>query len=90
MNGRLATSLYSCLENLYFRVVRNLGLTSRMKPLTSSAMGLRCSSLYYVAFSISLFQTLTFLRLLAANIKAAAASSEALYFRRDASKRAIS
>ena len=44
LKGRLATSLYSVLENLYLRVVRNLGFTSTMKPLTSSTMGCRCSS----------------------------------------------
>ena len=90
MNGRLATSLYSVLENLYLSVVKNLGLTSTMNPFTSSTIGCRCSSVYYVARTISLFQTLIFLMLLAARIRVAAASSLPLYLRRDESKRAIS
>ena len=90
LKGRLATSLYSCFENLYFSVVRNLGFTSSTKPLTSSAIGCRCSSVYSVALSISLFHTLTFLMALVARISDAAASSLELYLSSEASRSAIS
>lgn len=85
-----ATSLYSCLENLYFSVVRNFGFTSRAKLLTSSTMGCRCSSVYPEAYSISRFQMWIFLMHLEARIRAAAAISDGLYCRSEASRRAIS
>lgn len=85
-----ATSMYSCFVNLYFKVVRNLGFTSKANDLTSSTMGARYSSFMSVAISISLFQALIFLIFLAERIKDAAAISLGLYLSKEASKRAIS
>ena len=86
----LATSMYSYLENLYFKVVKNFGLTSTMKLLTSSTIDDRYSSVNSVCLSISLFQALILLMHLVDKISAAAAISLGLYLRREASKRAIS
>ena len=90
LKAMLATSWYSYFENLYFNVVRNFGLTSSTKLLTSSTIFCISSSLYSVAFSISLFHTLTLLMHLVDRINAAAAISLGQYFSRDASSRAIS
>ena len=91
MNERLATSIYSAFENLYFNVVKNLGFTSTTKLLTSSTTTYKSDSNIDVLYSISLFQVIVcFFKPLAARIKLAAAISEALYFSKLASSKAIS
>lgn len=85
-----ATPMYSGFWNLYLSVERNLGLTSMANCLTSSMASFRSFSLYPVHFSISEFHALIFLMALVARMKAAAAISEGLCFKRKASKREIS
>lgn len=82
--------MYSTLENLYFSVVRNLGFTSMMKLLTSSTIGYSSLLMMPVHRSISGFHKVRRCMFLAARIKLAAATSEGLYFKRLASRRAIS
>jgi len=86
-----ATSWYSCLPNLYFRVVKNLGLTSITNPFRSSTTVAKSESSIPVLFSISLFHVLVaFFNPRAERIKLAAAISDGLYFRRLASSKEIS
>ena len=85
-----ATPMYSGFWNLYLSVERNLGLTSMANCLTSSMASFRSFSLYPVHFSISEFHALIFLMALVARMKAAAAISDGLCFKRKASKREIS
>ena len=85
-----ATPMYSGFWNLYLSVERNLGLTSMANCLTSSMASFRSFSLYPVHFSISEFHALIFLMAVVARMKAAAALSEGLCFKRKASKREIS
>ena len=85
-----ATLMYSGFWNLYLSVERNLGLTSMANCLTSSMASFRSFSLYPVHFSISEFHALIFLMALVERMKAAAAISDGLCFKRKASRREIS
>jgi hypothetical protein len=85
-----ATLMYSGFWNLYLSVERNLGLTSMANYLTSSMASFRSFSLYPVHFSISEFHALIFLMALVERMKAAAAISDGLCFKRKASRREIS
>lgn len=90
LKAMFATSRYSAFENLYLSVVKNLGLTSSANDRTSSTIGARYFSSMLVIFSISLFQQLTFLRFFVDSMRLAAAISDGLYFKSEASSREIS
>ena len=84
------TSQYSGFENLYFKVYRNLGLTSYANNFTSSTTNFKLSSFIDVIASISLDQVFILFNYFDARIKLAAAISEFLYFNKLLSKREIS
>ena len=90
LNWCLATSPYSALLNLYFKVEMNLGLISIQKDLTSLMTSESDSSVQPENCSISLFQQFIFFNYLLAKIIEAAAICDYLNFRREASKSWIS
>ena len=89
--GISATFQYSYFWNLYLRVVKNLGLTSRAKPETSLTTFSRCAAVYSDTYSICLCQKVPgFLRHLAERMIEAAAISLGLNWSREASRSEIS
>lgn len=86
----MATFIYSGFENLYLRMLMNLGFISLINNFTSFIISLRSFSEYSVNFSISLFQQSIFLSYLADKIRQLAASILGLNFRKAASSKQIS
>ena len=79
----LATAIYSSLLNLYLSGIKNLGLTSTTKLLTSAMTGYRCCKVYPDVRSNSRLQVYCVFKTCEAMTKDAAASSEGLHLSRE-------